>query len=803
MFFKKILRFTSENKRVELKFNSYSVVTFLVIISILFSTLYYIASSIAENVSKNYASLYSFKTTTHLNSAILQDLTTLRSVVLSDTIKDWFEDEDNPEKRKRAFESMNDYLKTTQNSILYFGIVASGGEFNVDKNTTLETFVPSAKLSKENDMDSWYFDAINSENQYELNVDTDKILKRTFVWINHKVIANDGRVLGVIATGITFDKILTQAFKEYKDNDVRGVVVDRNGFIQIDSSVEQSTVVDNSTLEFKNAFPIDELNKVLYTHLKSYNGFEPSVELPEVVTLPFGAKYDYVAISPIENTDWSMVTFFNTSLLFPFQSFVPLIWMTLALFFIYVFILSVIGRKLVFIPLARLVSSLRLNSAEAAELNYSSSQNSESYTHKYVIYGTDRHDEIGLLANTIQDLHNNLDAKNAELMLIAKKADSANEAKSVFLANMSHEIRTPMNAIVGMTKIARDFCYGEKAGNCLSKIETASTQLLAIINDVLDMSKIEANKIDIHNAAFDFTKMLQRISTLVAFRLEEKRHNFSMDIHHELPRYVISDEQRIAQVITNFLTNAVKFTPENGNIYLQAQLVETQSHQCIIKVHIIDTGIGVTEQQQKSLFKPFQQANSSISHTFGGTGLGLAISKQLIELLGGEIIFESEPNKGTKIGFILPCALPDKDFIEAEVQETTNSDGDLDLTGKHFLLVDDIEINREIVMALLEETGVAFDEAENGLQAVQKFTENPDKYSMILMDIRMPEMDGHTASREIRKIEQASANQVPIIAMTANAFREDVEQCLAAGMNGHVGKPIDFTELFILLKRYA
>ncbi len=796
---KKIFRFASANKRLELKFNSYNVGIFIVIISILLCTLYYIASNIAQNVSKNYASLYSFKTTTHLNSAILQDLTALRSVVNSKVIKDWFADEGDVQKKQRAFEAMRNYLNITQNSLLYFGIEASGGEFSFDQNTTFETFVPSAILNPSSPVDSWYFEAISSKKSYELNVDTDKILKRTFVWINHKVIDDDGTVLGVIATGITFDKILAEAFKEYSDINIRGVVVDGKGLMQIDSKVGQSTVMDDSTLKFEKAFPYPELNNVLYSYLKSFDGFKAANKVPDVITLPTKAEYDYVVINPIENTDWTLLTFFNTSVLFPFHSFVPLIWVSLALFLLYVCILGLIGRKLVFIPLARLVKSLMPNLNKSSDLTEQLFENAE---YKYAIYGIERRDEIGVLANTIQDLHNNLDVKNAELTLVAKKADAANEAKSIFLANMSHEIRTPMNAIAGMTKIAKEFCFDRRAGNCLSKIESASSQLLAVINDVLDMSKIEANKIDIHSEIFDFPKMMRRISTLVSFRIEEKCQNFTLVLHDDVPRYILTDEQRIAQVITNFLTNAVKFTPENGDIIMCAELVEMQNEeQCTIKVFVKDSGIGVSAEHQRNLFKPFQQADSSISHTFGGTGLGLAISKQLIELLGGEIIFESEPNKGTKIGFILPCALPSSQAIAEDAETEGTTTDELNFAGKHFLLVDDIEINREIVMALLEESKALFDEAENGQEAVQKFQENPDKYAVILMDIRMPKMDGYAASRAIREIERVSGKQVPIIAMTANAFREDVEKCLASGMNGHVGKPIDFDELFALLKK--
>ncbi len=787
------LRFITNTKhRIELQFNILNSIVFVVIISVLIFLIYSTLTNTSKKISKDYAELYAFKATSQLNTAIAKDLSILKSVVQSSIVTEWLKDEHNLTKKEDAFIIMKDYLKIIPGGILYFGIASSGGEYNFDRNTTWESFTPFATLSKENPEDSWYYDAANSKHAYELNVDTDKILKRTLVWINYKVLDDDGEVLGVIATGMTFDTILSTAFQEYNIEKVRNIIVNRDGLVQLDSAAEDAAFKDDSTLEFKTAFPKEKLVDSLYSYLAGIENYAEAAQASMVMPLP-DKDFDYAAITPIQNTDWTVVTFFNSSSLFSLTTFLPIFVGAFFLFFLYVIILGFAGRKLVFKPLAKLVKSLTpLSDSEKETQN------------KYTVYGVEREDELGLLAITIQNLHESLATKNKELRLSVERADEANQAKSNFLAHMSHEMRTPMNAIIGMTKIAKESQDEEKVNNCLGKVEVASNHLLAIINNVLDMSKIEAKKIEVHVNVFDFEKMLQRISNVISFRVAEKGLKFSLDLDPDIPRFLVSDEQRISQIITNFLSNAEKFTPQNGSISLQTKLLEKQESHCLIELSVTDTGIGVNKEQQKHLFQPFQQANSGIANKFGGTGLGLAICKEFVEQLGGEVFFQSEENKGTKISFKLPCDLPNDSLFSAEedpgIVYTAQCIG---LSGKKVLLVEDIEINREIVMALLEGSGAIFDIAENGLEAVEKFSANPTEYSIILMDIRMPEMDGFTATKHIRNHSHPNALTVPIVAMTANAFHEDFQKCMEVGMSAHIAKPIDFDKLFATIKRFV
>ena len=513
-------------------------------------------------------------------------------------------------------------------------------------------------------------------------------------------------------------------------------------------------------------------------------------------------------------------------------------------------------------------------------------------------------------------------------------AETASRAKSDFLANMSHEMRTPMNAIIGMTTIAKNSREIEKKEYCLTKIENASTHLLGVIDDILDMSKIEANKFELSSIEFNFEKMLQRVVNVVNYKIEDKKQNFTVRIDRNIPAVLKGDDQRLAQVIANLLSNAVKFTPEGGAIQLDAGLAHRESGFCTIRMDVADTGIGISPEQQVRLFNSFEQADSGTSRQFGGTGLGLAISNRIVEMMGGSFGIKSELGKGAvftftvrfqelsdqfeyvtgpeewsairvlavdddpdileyfseiagRIGFscdtaadglkalekISQCGDYDVYFVdwkmpgidgvelsrrikqsggkavviltsaadwnvietdarkagvdsflskplfpstvadcisrcinkaEDSVQEEQETEVIDRFEGKKLLLAEDVDINREIVISLLEPTGVAIECAENGVEAVKLFKQSPDSYDMVFMDVQMPEMDGYEATRQIRAYE-ADGNlrkPIPIIAMTANVFKEDVEKCLEAGMNGHVGKPLDFDEVLERMRMY-
>ncbi len=520
------------------------------------------------------------------------------------------------------------------------------------------------------------------------------------------------------------------------------------------------------------------------------------------------------------------------------------------------------------------------------------------------------------------------------LIVAREEALASMNSKSEFLSRMSHEIRTPMNAIIGMTNIAHKTDDIKKIHYCLEKIDGSSRQLLGIINDVLDMSKIDANKFEIHNTEFDFEKMMQNVFNVVQVRLDEKHQNFQFHFEEPFTRNIISDELRLSQVLINLLTNAVKFTAERGDIMLRVLQTPLEDDRSLLRVEVVDNGIGVAKDRQANLFTSFEQADGSITRQYGGTGLGLAICKKIVELMGGRIWLESEKGVGSHFifevavgwgsshvtntdmnknlhvlvvddsedvrtyfaniirGFSLQCdvaesgeaaikmAQAQKDAgtpynmlfvdwkmpgmnggetaeqirraaqediivvmisscdwadIEQDVKKydisnflakpvlpsmiydtfvclsesarntpkCTGTESVKDWRGKTVLLVEDIDINLEILMTVLEETGVNMETASNGAEAVEKFRFSAGKYSLIMMDVQMPVMDGLAATRAIRSIQNVpGASKIPIIAMTANAFKEDEENCLAAGMNAHVAKPLEVEALFSTLGKW-
>jgi signal transduction histidine kinase len=427
-----------------------------------------------------------------------------------------------------------------------------------------------------------------------------------------------------------------------------------------------------------------------------------------------------------------------------------------------------------------------------------------------------------------------------------EQAEQASQAKTSFLANMSHEMRTPLNAIIGMSAIGKAAENIERKEYCLEKISEASNHLLALINDILDMSKIEANKFELSPADFSFSRMIQNTLTVISFRVEEKNQKFTVKIDEEIPDGLYGDDQRLSQVIVNLLSNAVKFTPEQGSISLEASLdteglvpVEEDASpvpaekrvspassgepgRCVIRVSVTDSGIGISAEQQARLFSSFVQADSSTSRKYGGTGLGLAISKSIVEMMGGLIWVESKPGKGSAFIFTVPLRKSsgpgaEKTALvfpgngrtgkegragEGEFPAALSPESRDDFSGRRILLAEDVEVNREIVLALLEPTRLSVECVENGSMAVRVFNASPEAFDMIFMDIQMPEMDGYEATRAIRASAAPNAKTIPIIAMTANVFKEDVEKCLEAGMNGHVAKPLNFEEVLSQLRNY-
>jgi PAS domain S-box-containing protein len=437
--------------------------------------------------------------------------------------------------------------------------------------------------------------------------------------------------------------------------------------------------------------------------------------------------------------------------------------------------------------------------------------NGKPFTARIISHTTNYKGDLASLA-VIEDVTAEKEYQRT-LQNIATIERKANQAKSNFLSNMSHEIRTPLNAIVGMTTVGKRADELDGKNHALSKIEEASSHLLGIINDVLDMAKIEADKLELVPTEFDFNKMLHKVLTVVNHSVDEKRQELIVNIDDNIPRFLVGDDQRLAQVLANLLANAVKFTHEGGKVHLDAFIIGETESVYELRIEVTDSGIGMSYEQQLKLFDAFEQADKSTSREYGGTGLGLAISKRIVELMGGTIWVESKLGEGAKFIFTMRVERSIRNDAAYEEHDSTDDDTDInvivsDVTkGKHMLVAEDIEINREIIIALLEETGIIIDCAKTGREALDMIMENPEKYDIVFMDVQMPQMDGLEATRFIRVfLEEGSLNshrsdRLPIIAMTANVFKGDIEDCIEAGMDDHLGKPLDIDRVMeVLLK---
>jgi len=388
------------------------------------------------------------------------------------------------------------------------------------------------------------------------------------------------------------------------------------------------------------------------------------------------------------------------------------------------------------------------------------------------------------------------------------RALRASRAKGEFLSNMSHEILTPINVIMGMTAIAKSAADFDRVKYCISKIDDATKHLLGIINDVFDISRIEANRMELIPASFKFEKMLRKAVAPIRSRAEERKLKLYVKTGEKIPPSLIGDERRLTQVISNLLTNAVKFTLEGGTITLDSRLISEENNKCRLEISVEDTGIGIPDDLKTRVFEYFEQVEIGRRRKYGGTGLGLAISKRIVDMMGGDIRVESELGRGSKFTFTVVLERDLSEQKDDADDETYSPELDLkyrkpeNFAGRNILLAEDLEINREIVFALLESTMIDIDWAENGIETVRVFSENPDKYELILMDIQMPAMDGYEATRRIRALDDPRAKKVPIVALTANTTEEDVRRCLESGMNDHLSKPIELDEVLAKLAKY-
>jgi PAS domain S-box-containing protein len=407
---------------------------------------------------------------------------------------------------------------------------------------------------------------------------------------------------------------------------------------------------------------------------------------------------------------------------------------------------------------------------------------------------------LGITANDVTELYE----MQKQLVSAKEQAEYYNKAKSDFISRMSHEMRTPMNGIIGMTELARIAGDEGHLDHCLDKIDESARNLLYMINNILEWVKFELGTFEAVTGECNLSSMIQSLAKQTQVHAEENKQQFTLNTAGDLPSLVLVDESSLKQALANILANAVKFTAEGGSIDFSVSMDKEE-----LCFEIRDTGVGITNEMMKRIWEPFEQGYNGIDREYYGAGLGLPISRAIVETMGGEIRAESELNKGSVFTCTIPVGIPveagfrsEDNSVTAAAAAAAAAENDLLLDKRRFLIADDVELNREILMAMLEDTGAKIDCAVNGVEAVEKFSAQNGAYDILLMDLHMPEMDGLAASRQIRALDIPGAGTVPIIAVTADTGGEVVAQCAEAGMNDHIGKPIDSGLLVEKISKY-
>lgn len=642
------------------------------------------------------------------------------------------------------------------------------GKFFARPNTDLLKYKPDDKEHV-----GWYYEPVAAgrpiwlKPYYNDNIDTHMM---SYVAPLYKY----GKVFGIVGIDINFEKLVTDLSALTVYDSGYAMLIDNEGGLMYHKNFKMNSTFIEEKEEKK---VVDTILKVGNTKKKLYEyTYEGERKKFAVKRL---ANDTYLALSaPAKEIDAQ-----KNNLI------IKILATTISIAAVFIFMILAVARRMIQ-PLKELT--------QATENIVNNDYN--------IHMSCDSNDEIGILAKSFKHAIEHLKHANEQLDIERKKEQKyleeltkANMAKSEFLGNMSHDIRTPINGIIGMTNIAiKKIEDKDRVLDCLGKISDSSRHLCSLINDCLDMSQIEQGKVVKSHQRMDIISVLNTCATVTENQIADKDINFVKDFSGVEERCVLGDELHLRQILINILGNCVKFTNENGQISFTVTEVNKDSEKVTYEFEIRDNGIGMSEEFLAHIFEEFAQENATVRTNYTGSGLGMAIAKKYVDLLGGTIKVESKQNIGTR--FVVMISFEICEDSEVMQSDTTS----VDLEGMKVLLVEDNELNMEILESILEELHIKVTSAADGEIALKLFCDSAEnEFDIILMDIMMPVMDGYETTRKIRELERKDSKTIPIIAMTANAYVEDIQKCIAAGMNEHISKPIDTDRFISVLSGYA
>ncbi|MEL0035495.1 MAG: ATP-binding protein [Gammaproteobacteria bacterium] len=709
-----------------------------------------------------------------------QDRKLIEQTLLRNDFQQFMHDQDNISNRQRAVESI-EYNCTVINCSGWF-IFSHKTLKGLDWNKLTDTVVDLEIILER---DQWYTNLVNSGKTYITDVNLHPIEKVPYVFLDYVVKEND-QVLGLVGFFSSIDRVV-ESILNFSGQATSNFLIDEDGAIRASEVSGRESEID-ALIKLNNGAQLEQFystDQLLLFNDAARDARENNSSTTLSLTIN-DASY-YVAIEYLAKYNWYAVSMFPYQNMTDIVNTLPFILITLIVLFVFVVFASYTLNQQMFSPIVTMNRTL----GDIAAGDYS----------KRVSYTRD--DEIGFLANGInvmaEQIANNLsqiEQQNEQLNHAIAQANQANEAKTRFLANMSHELRSPMNAVLGFAQLGLDTKPPQECNDYLTKLKLSAEHLTMIISDILDFSKIESDELILEQISFSYNDIIDKILNICSITAAEKDLDILVETAPDIPKHLIGDPLRIEQIFINLLNNAIKFT-EQGKITITSSVAEISHEQVQLTIHVEDTGIGMTQEQQEHLFTAFNQADTSITRRYGGTGLGLAISKELVESMGGNIRVTSQENQGTTFSFNITLGISESPLPEAEVViDTKSEDLSTHAQGKVALIVEDDKTNQFIARKLLKKIGLECHIANNGLEGVEMAADHP--YALIYMDIQMPVMDGLTACKKILEHN----NDTIIVGMSANASSEDIKLAMDCGMKAYITKPIDRDILYQTTLKY-